>query len=116
VVEKKSNNQSKNQSNQSSRGGKRPNAGRKPGAPNRANQERIEAAKAAGLLPHEILLAVARGEDVFGSTPTTSERLDAAKAAAPYYAARLASVEVTPKDGEGNYAPLIQVYMPGNER
>ena len=43
-------------------------------------------------LPHEILLAIARGEAVDGHMPTLAERVTAAKIAAPYYAPRLASV------------------------
>jgi hypothetical protein len=47
-------------------------------------------------LPHEILLAIARGEPLDGHKPTFAERMDAAKAAAPYYGARLSSVRVEP--------------------
>ena len=43
-------------------------------------------------LPHEILLAIARGEAIDGHTPTLAERITAAKIAAPFYAPRLASV------------------------
>lgn len=42
--------------------------------------------------PHEILLAIARGEAIDGHVPTLDERMTAARIAAPYYAPRLASV------------------------
>jgi len=42
--------------------------------------------KASDLLPHEVLLAVARGEVIADHVPTFEERVEAAKAAAPYFA------------------------------
>lgn len=69
------------------------------GTPNRKNAERIAAAEASGMLPHEFLLAVTRGESISEHRPTFEERLEAAKAAAPYYAPKLASVEQSGKDG-----------------
>ena len=42
--------------------------------------------KASDLLPHEVLLAVARGEMIADHVPTFEERVEAAKAAAPYFA------------------------------
>ena len=63
-----------------------------------------EAAVATGELPHEFLLRVSRGgpitdvvarEGIYEAverTPTFAERVDAAKAAAPFYAPKLASV------------------------
>ena len=65
-----------------------------------------ERAAATGLLPHEILLKVARGEPLMqtvidmatGETkqvpiyPDMSEIMDAAKASAPYYAPKLSAV------------------------
>lgn len=97
-------------------GGARPRSGRpKGGKQIVSNQARAEAA-AAGLLPHEWLLKVARGEpiphkqwkvvydkkgnelsrelvevEVYADFAT---RIDAAKAAAPYYAPRLATQQV----------------------
>ena len=75
------------------------------------SQRAIEEAKASGLLPHEWLLAVVRGEPIeqrrievtyddqgnieaeevrsIEVFPTLSERIDAAKAVAPYYAPKL---------------------------
>lgn len=76
------------------RGGKRPGAGRPKGSVNRmATRAREEAAK-AGMLPHELLLAISRGEAIDGHVPSFAERVDAAKAAAPFYAPKLAAVDV----------------------
>jgi len=75
-------------------GGRRPGAGRRPGSVNRASMQAREAAMASGELPHEFLLKVSRGEKIGDHEPTFSERVDAAKAAAPYYAARLATTRI----------------------
>lgn len=75
------------------RGGKRHGAGRPRGAVNKMTRATREAAAATGKLPHELLLAVARGEKVPGfGRPTRDERLRAMRDAAPYYAPRLAAV------------------------
>lgn len=76
------------------RGGARPGAGRKAGGVNKLSQKAREAAAATGKLPHELLLMVARGQPLPGERgkPTRAERIDAMKAAAPYYAPRLAAV------------------------
>lgn len=93
-------------------GGKRPGAGRKKGTLAKVTAKAREAAQATGLLPHEWLLSVARGEsfeqkrwkvkyDKQGDEisrelvteifyPNEAMRTDCAKAAAPYYAPRLA--------------------------
>ena len=76
-------------------GGARIGAGRKPGTRNKATVERIEKAAASGLMPHEFLLSVSRGEPIGDYAPSFAERLDAAKAAAPYFAPRLANVDVS---------------------
>ena len=48
-----------------------------------------------GKLPHEILLAIARGDDAnVGIPPTPEMRIDCATAAAPDFAARLAAALV----------------------
>jgi hypothetical protein len=73
------------------------------------------AAMASGILPHEFLLAVARGERIKQLVPVGTQtidgveeqlfaerwlvpdfekRMDAAKAAAPYYAPKISTVEV----------------------
>ncbi len=70
------------------RGGSRPNAGRKPGAPNRATQEQRDKITESGLTPLEYMLNLLRDDE----TPT--DRRDwAAEKAAPYVHARLASIE-----------------------
>jgi hypothetical protein len=71
-------------------GGKRRGAGRKPGTGKaaRLDLEVREAAKAAGELPAEYMLRIMRDEGV------DDKRRDAmAAAAAPYYHAKLASIE-----------------------
>lgn len=75
------------------RGGSRPGAGRKAGARNKRTAETVAKAQAAGMLPHEFLAAVQRGEEIDGHKPTFEERLDAAKAAAPYFAPKLSNIE-----------------------
>lgn len=80
-------------------GGARRGAGRKIGTQTKVSQKAREAAAKTGKLPHEILLSVSRGEPLrWGPTqeeawPTPDQQIDAAKAAAPYYAPRLAQVE-----------------------
>lgn len=71
------------------RGGKRSNAGRKPGSHSKATKEQAEAIESSGLTPLDYLVSVYRDAD-----KPENVRIDAAKAAAPYVHARLASVEV----------------------
>jgi hypothetical protein len=97
-------------------GGHRPGAGRPKGSVNKFAKEAVEKARESGILPHEFLLSVARGEPIEQKRweITTDEngneigrelvtdtlypdfdfRLDAAKAAAPYYAPRLSAQAV----------------------
>lgn len=97
-------------------GGKRAGAGRPKGSVQKITTQAREEAKASGLLPHEWLLLVARGEpieqkrwvevkDKKGNVvskelvtdivyPDLPMRQDSAKAAAPYYAPRLAAQTV----------------------
>ena len=97
-------------------GGARPGGGRRKGRKQTVSNQAREEAAASGLLPHEWLLKVARGEpiphkqwkitydksgnelsrelvevEVYADFAT---RIDAAKAAAPYYAPRLATQQV----------------------
>ena len=58
-------------------------------------RETRERAAASGLLPHEFLLAVTRGETIDGHAPTFEERLEAARAAAPYFAPKLSNIQAT---------------------
>jgi hypothetical protein len=71
------------------RGGKRPNAGRKAGTPNKASIERQAKISASGLTPLDYMLKILRDED-----KPVEARMDAAKAAAPYVHPRLAAVEL----------------------
>lgn len=72
----------------SNRGGTRPGAGRKPGAINKATAKAREMAEAGGVMPLDFMLSIMRDEGA-----TRAERLDMAKAAAPYVHAKLSSIE-----------------------
>lgn len=72
------------------RGGKRPGAGRPKGAANKRTREVADKAAQDGITPLEYMLDVMR--DV---SADRSERMDAAKAAAPYIHPRLSTVEHT---------------------
>lgn len=74
--------------NQTVRGGRRPNAGRKPGSPNKATQRRQEEIAASGVTPLEFMLQRMRDPSV-----DAAQQFEAAKAAAPYVHPRLAAVE-----------------------
>jgi hypothetical protein len=54
-----------------------------------------EEAQKTGELPHEFLLRVARGEQIDGYAPTFPERVEAAKASAPYFAPKLTATDVS---------------------
>jgi hypothetical protein len=75
-------------------GGRRQGAGRKTGSLNKISQRAREEAEKTGELPHEFLLRVSRGESIDGHEPGFSERIDAAKAAAPYFAPRLSTTAI----------------------
>jgi hypothetical protein len=76
------------------KGGARPGAGRPKGVPNKRTSVQAQAAAATGITPLAFLLKVMRD-----SNKALDMRIDAAKAAAPYMHSRLASVEVSGKDG-----------------
>lgn len=77
------------------RGGAREGAGRKPGVPNKATQERTREIVESGITPLEWMLNVLR------DPMADYERRDrAAVQAAPYVHAKLASTELTGKDGK----------------
>lgn len=76
------------------RGGKRPGAGRKAGAPNRATAARQKAVTESGLTPLDYMLSIMRDEKM-----TTESRFEAAKAAAPYVHPKLANVEHSGPNG-----------------
>lgn len=72
------------------RGGKRPNAGRKPGTPNKASIERQAEIAASGLTPLDYMLKILRDD-----ANSIEARMDAAKAAAPFVHPKLAAVELS---------------------
>ena len=76
------------------KGGKNPNAGRRKGIPNKASRAKEDAIAQSGLTPLEYLLSVMRDEE-----STKGERVDAAKAAAPYIHPKLMSTELSAKAG-----------------
>ena len=80
------------------KGGARPGAGRKPGVPNKRTAEKTAEIEASGLTPLDYMLRILRDE-----LADTDARMDAAKAAAPYVHAKLASVE---HKGDGG-GPLV---------
>jgi len=83
------------------RGGKRDGAGRPKGAPNKATAAKAEAIAESGMTPLDYLLSVYRDPEA-----DKSQRLDAAKAAAPYVHPKRA-----PVDGEGETAGVtLNVY------
>lgn len=80
----------------SGHGGKRAGAGRKPGSTTRFQREQVERAKAGGLMPLDYMLEVMRDETV-----PRSERLDAAKSAAPYVHSKMPTAIITPPPPTG---------------
>lgn len=72
------------------RGGVRPGAGRKQGATTKKTRDIADKASSEGVTPLEFMLEVMRDEDA-----DRAERLDMAKAAAPYIHPRLAAVELS---------------------
>lgn len=83
------------------RGGQRPNAGRPPGAIARATKKAKEAAEAGGIMPLDFMLQIMRDEHA-----ERSERLDMAKAAAPYVHAKLSSVDAKL---EGDFGLVVEI-------
>lgn len=70
------------------RGGTRAGAGRPKGMPNKRTAEKAAEVEASGLTPLDYMLSVLRDE-----SRDPDDRMDAAKAAAPYVHAKLASIE-----------------------
>lgn len=81
------------------RGGKRPGAGRKPGARNKTTEKQRKAIAESGLTPLDYMLTVLRDEN-----NPLDVRLDAANKAAPYVHAKLATVDH--KSSDGSMSPL----------
>ena len=69
-------------------GGARSGAGRKRNTVNKATAKAREKAEASGILPLDFMLEIMRDTQA-----DRSERLDMAKAAAPYIHAKLSSIE-----------------------
>jgi len=112
-------------------GGPGRGGGRKPGSVNRLAKDAIVAAKATGVLPHEWLLSVARGEPIAHKRwdikrdengkeisrelvdeviyPDFPVRMDAAKSAAPFYAPRLATQTVSVQGGNEAVAEALKM-------
>ena len=87
------------------RGGKRPGAGRKQGAPNKATAKRQKAVAASGLTPLDYMLSIMRDEKM-----PAADRFEAAKAAAPYVHPKLANVDHKSSDGSMTPQPsTIQI-------
>jgi threonine dehydrogenase-like Zn-dependent dehydrogenase len=94
--------------------------GRPVGSKNRATKivENILALKKDGILPHEFMLEVVRGnpikhgKDEDGKPvmyqPTFEERIECAKAAAPYFAPRLSTIEVVKNLTDDNLDSIIK--------
>lgn len=74
-------------------GGARPGAGKPKGSVAKTDAKARQKAAEGGITPLEYLLQIMRDED-----QPQEERKDAAKAAAPYVHARLASVDMTSKN------------------
>jgi hypothetical protein len=70
------------------RGGQREGAGRPKGARDKLDREAAEIAATEGIMPKDFLLGIVRDD-----TQPLDVRIEAAKAAAPYYHARLAAIE-----------------------
>lgn len=92
-----------------SRGGKREGAGRKKGAATKVNETARQKAAEGGLMPLDYMLGVMRDEDI-----PRDVRMDAAKAAAPYVHAKLASVEHSGADG-GPLQVVVKSFTLGGE-
>lgn len=112
-------------------GGAQAGAGRPRGATTRLQAKAIEQAARSGLLPHEILLDMARGNpqklrkvreepnpddpdfpvvvvEEEWVTVSVDDQRDAAKAAAPYYAPKLSTVETVQGINDDDLDQLIK--------
>lgn len=102
------------------KGGKRPGAGRKKGVPNKITAAMREKALGSGTSPLEVLLGIMRKAEpkqrpkesvlVFVSRWKywADQRLDAAKAAAPYIHPRLQSVEYQDNSDPKDYRVEVE--------
>ena len=90
----------------SNRGGARPNAGRKPGALNKATKAAREMAEATGETPLAFMLGRMRDPEA-----PIADRMDMAKAAAPYVHSKLSSVDHSSTDGSMATMPSIVEFV-----
>jgi len=95
--------------------------GRPVGSSNKFSKQARAMAEATGELPHEFLLRIARGEPILhkSKNPVTGEfeddyviprfedRMDCAKAAAPYFAPKFATVEITQRVSDDELDKII---------
>lgn len=109
------------------RGGARAGAGRKAGGTNLVSRAAREAAAKTGMLPHEILMRLGRGEKVAGFDLGKDEkgkpkklsvetRLDCLKASASFYAPKLLGAVVKTAGGEQNPWAEILSLVGGKSR
>ena len=90
----------------SNRGGSRPNAGRKPGAINKATAKARQMAEETGEMPLAFMLARMRDPEA-----PMEDRMDAAKAAAPYVHSKLSSVDHQSSDGTMSPSPTVVEFV-----
>lgn len=101
------------------KGGARVGAGRKKGAPNKRTQEIMAKVEATGITPLDYMLNILRTPDlpanakVMAKIAHNNMRFEAAKAAAPYVHAKLASVE---HKGVGKDGAIIIQTTPTDEK
>lgn len=84
-------------------GGKRIGAGRPKGVPNKATRTRVAEIEASGLTPLDYMLSILRDE-----AGDKAQRLDAAKAAAPYVHAKLSNIEANVQGEVGVSVEIIR--------
>lgn len=93
--------------------------GRKKGTPNKKNAVKIAAIEQSGITPLDFMLNVMR-EPIPEDAPIAAKnalralRLDAAKSAAPYVHPRLASTELSTKDGKPLVLQLVNYADPNS--
>jgi hypothetical protein len=93
------------------KGGARPGAGRKKGVPNKKTAQLMKAVEESGLTPLDYMLAIMRDE-----REKAPLRFEAAKAAAPYVHARLATVEHSGKGGGAIQSSVVLEFISGGPR
>lgn len=92
------------------KGGRREGAGRPPGTANRKTREIADRAAKEGITPLEYMLDVLR--DVMAAP---SERMDAAKSAAPYVHPRLAAIEANLNGDIGVHVTIVKYADAGKD-